>query len=175
MSVHFQREIDHLKKQILAIGAVVEERIAGAITAVMKHDGALARQIVEGDAEIDRMEINVEEECLKILALHQPVAVDLRFVVAVLKINQDLERMADLASNIGRRAEYLADMPKTEIPAQLETMSKQTQDMVKHCLDALVESNVTVARQVCKADDEIDQHNRLMHVLIQDQIRANPD
>lgn len=175
MTAHFQREIDHLKKQILAVGAVVEERIAGAIAAVMKHDATLARQIVEGDAEIDRMEIDVEEECLKILALHQPVAVDLRFVVAVLKINQDLERMADLASNIGRRAEYLADMPKIEIPVQLEKMSQHTQDMVKYCLDALVESNVVIARQVCTADDEVDQHNRQMHVLIQDQIRENPD
>jgi len=174
MTVHFQREIDHLKKQILAVGAVVEERIAGAITAVMQHDAELARQIIEGDDEIDRMEIDVEEECLKILALHQPVAVDLRFVVAVLKINQDLERMADLASNIAKRAEHLADLPKIEIPAQLAAMSKRTQDMVKHCLDALVESNVAIARRVCSADDEVDQHNRQMHVLIQDQMRENP-
>lgn len=175
MTIHFQREIDHLKKQILNVGAVVEERIAGAITAVMKHDAVLARQIVEGDHEINQMEIDVEEECLKILALYQPVAVDLRFVVSVLKINQDLERMSDLASNIGRRAEYLADMPKAVIPTELEEMSKHTQEMVKHCLDALVESNVTIAQQVCKADDEVDQHNRRMHVLIQDQIRQNPD
>ena len=175
MTVHFQREIDHLKKQILAVGAVVEERIAGAITAVMQHDAELARQIIEGDDEIDRMEIDVEEECLKILALHQPVAVDLRFVVAVLKINQDLERMADLASNIAKRAEHLADLPKIDIPAQLAAMSRRTQDMVKHCLDALVESNVAIARRVCAADDEVDQHNRQMHVLIQDQMRENPD
>ena len=175
MSVHFQREIDHLKKQILSVGAVVEERIAGAITAVLKHDGELAQQIVEGDDEINRMEIDVEEECLKILALHQPVAVDLRFVIAVLKINQDLERMADLASNIGRRAEYLADMPKIDIPAELENMSKHTQEMVKNCLDALVESNVATAQQVCTSDAVIDQHNRQMHVLIQDLIRENPD
>jgi phosphate transport system protein len=175
MTVHLQREIDLLKKKILAIGAVVEERIAGAITAVMKHDAKLARQIVEGDDEIDRMEIDVEEECLKILALHQPVAVDLRFVVAVLKINQDLERMADLASNIGRRAEHLAGLPKIDMPIQLERMSQHTQDMVKQCLDALVETNVATARQVCMADDEIDQHNRQMHVLIQDQIRERPD
>ena len=175
MTVHFQREIDHLKKQILAVGAVVEERIAGAITAVMQHDAELARQIIEGDDEIDRMEIDVEEECLKILALHQPVAVDLRFVVAVLKINQDLERMADLASNIAKRAEHLADLPKIDIPAQLAAMSKRTQDMVKHCLDALVESNVAIARRVCAADDEVDQHNRQMHVFIQDQMRENPD
>jgi len=175
MTAHFQREINLLKKKILSVGAVVEERIAGSITAVMKQDAVLARQIVTGDDEIDRMEIDVEEECLKILALYQPVAVDLRFVVAVLKINQDLERMADLASNIGRRAEHLAAMPKTEIPTQLEKMSKHTQDMVKHCLDAFVESNEVTARQVCMSDDEVDQHNRQMHVLIQEQIREKPD
>jgi phosphate transport system protein len=175
MAVHFQREIDHLKKQILAVGAVVEERISGAITAVIKHDAVLARQIADGDDEIDRMEIDVEEECLKILALYQPVAIDLRLVVAVLKINQDLERMADLASNIGRRAEYLANMTKVEIPDELKQMFKHTQDMVKRCLDAFVESDVAVARQVCIADDEVDQHNRQMHVLVQDQIREHPN
>jgi phosphate transport system protein len=175
VTAHFQREINLLKKKILSVGAVVEERIAGSITAVMKQDAELARQIAAGDDEIDRMEIDVEEECLKILALYQPVAVDLRFVVAVLKINQDLERMADLASNIGRRAEHLAAMPKAEIPTQLEKMSKHTQDMVKHCLDAFVESNEATARQVCISDDEVDQHNREMHVMIQEQIRENPD
>ncbi len=175
MTVHFQREIDLLKKKIVAISAVVEESISGAIKAVMKHDAALARQVVEGDSKINRMEIGVEEECLKVLALHQPVAIDLRFVVSVLKMNKDLERMADLAGNIGRRAEYLADMPKFEIPALLEKMSIQTQEMVKHSLDALVDSDVDLARRVLSADAEVDQYYRQMHVFIQDQIRANPD
>ncbi len=175
MSIHFQREIDHLKKKIVAVSAVVEETISGAITAVMKHDAALARQIVEGDGKINRMEIDVEEECLKVLALHQPVAIDLRFVVSVLKMNKDLERMADLAGNIGRRAEYLADMPKFDMPVLLEKMSQQTQEMVKHSLDALVDSDVELARHVLAADSEVDQCNRQMHVFFQDEIRANPD
>jgi phosphate transport system protein len=175
MSIHFLREIEHLKKKILAVSAVVEESIARSIAAVIKHDAALARQVAEGEEEIDEMEVDVEEECLKILALHQPVAVDLRFVVAVLKINNDLERMGDIAVNIASRAAYLATFPKLDIPAELEEMARRTQTMVKHSLDALVEANTELARQVCAADLEIDQYNRTMHVLVQDQIRSNPD
>lgn len=175
MSLHFLREIESLKKKILAVSAVVEESIARSIAAVIKHDAALARQVAEGEEEIDEMEVDVEEECLKILALHQPVAVDLRFVVAVLKINNDLERMGDIAVNIAKRAEYLATFPKLDIPAELEEMARRTQTMVKHSLDALVESNTELARQVCAADLEVDQYNRTMYVLIQEQIRSNPD
>lgn len=175
MSRHFQREIELLKKKILAVGSVVEESIAKAIASVMKHDAALAASVVEGDDEIDNMEVDVEEDCLKILALHQPVAIDLRFVVAVLKINNDLERMADLGVNIARRAEYLAKQPKFDVPAGMEAMAQKTQTMVKHSLDALVEADSHLARQVCLADNEVDQYNRQMHVLIQDQIRQSPD
>jgi phosphate transport system protein len=175
MSQHFQREIEHLKKKLLAVGAVVEESIARAITAVMQHDAELARQVAAGDVEVDHMEVDVEEDCLKILALYQPVAIDLRFVVAVLKINNDLERMADLAVNIARRAEYLASIPKHDVPPNLEEMARKTQEMVKHCLDAFVDADVAVAREVCAADHDVDQLNRDMHVLIQDQIRATPE
>ncbi len=175
MTVHFRREIEHLKKKILAISTVVEESIVRAIAAVMKHDAVLAQQVAAGEQEIDHMEVDIEEDCLKILALHQPVAIDLRFVVAVLKINNDLERMGDLALNIARRAEYLASVPKFDVPANLEEMAQKTQAMVKQSLDALVESDVELAHQVLAADDEVDQHNRQMHVLIQDQIRAHPE
>jgi phosphate transport system protein len=174
MSQHFQREIEHLKKKLLAVSAVVEESIARAITAVMQHDTELARQVAEGDGEVDHMEVDVEEDCLKILALYQPVAIDLRFVVSVLKINNDLERMADLASNIARGAEYLASIPKHDVPPNLEEMARKTQEMVKRSLDAFVDADVAIAREVCAADNDVDQHNRDMHVLIQDQIRATP-
>src|SRR5512134_3132077 len=136
MSQHFIREIEHLKKKILAVGAIVEERIAKAITAVVKRDAKLALEVVEGDEEIDQMEVDVEEDCLKILALYQPVAIDLRFVVAVLKINNDLERMADHAVNIARRAEYLATYPDAALPPDLEVMVQKTQTMVRESLDA---------------------------------------
>ncbi|GIX46012.1 MAG: phosphate transport system regulatory protein PhoU [Candidatus Tectimicrobiota bacterium] len=175
MSKHFQREIDNLKKKILTVGATVEERIAQAIAAVIQHDAKLAEQVAEGDEEIDMMEVEVEEECLKILALYQPVAIDLRFVVAVLKINNDLERMADLAVNIARRASYLARYPNLEVPPHLAAMAQKTQAMVKQSLDALVRQDPELARRVCAADYEVDQLNRQMHVLIQAQIRATPE
>jgi phosphate transport system protein len=175
MSQHFQREIERLKKKLLAVSAVVEETIARAITAVMQHDTELAHQVAEGDVEIDHMEVDVEEDCLKILALHQPVAIDLRFVVSVMKINNDLERMADLAVNIARRAEYLANIPKHDLPPNLEEMARKTQEMVKRSLDAFVDADVAIAREVCAADTDVDQHNRDMHVLIQDQIRTTPE
>ena len=175
MSQHFLREIETLKKKILTVGAVVEERIAQAITAVVKHDAALAQQVAEGDDEIDEMEVEVEEDCLKILALYQPVAIDLRFVIAVLKMNNDLERMADTAVNIARRAEYLAQYPLIDLPPSLAEMTQKVQAMVKRSLDALVQGDTALARKVCVADREVDQLNRAMHVRIQQEIREHPD
>jgi len=175
MSQHFLREIDTLKKKILTVGAVVEERIAQAITAVVKHDAALAQRVAEGDDEIDEMEVEVEEDCLKILALYQPVAIDLRFVVAVLKMNNDLERMADTAVNIARRAEYLAQYPQVDLPPSLAEMTQKVQAMVQQSLDALVHGDTALARKVCMADREVDQLNRAMHVRIQQEIREHPD
>ena len=175
MSQHFLREIETLKKKILTVGAVVEERIAQAITAVVKHDAALAQQVAEGDDEIDEMEVEVEEDCLKILALYQPVAIDLRFVIAVLKMNNDLERMADTAVNIARRAEYLAQYPLVDLPPSLAEMTQKVQAMVKRSLDALVQGDTALARKVCVADRKVDQLNRDMHVRIQQEIREHPD
>lgn len=175
MSRHFQREIEMLKKKILTVGAIVEERITKAIAAVIKQDAKLILEVVEGDEEINQLEVDVEEDCLKILALHQPVAIDLHFVVAVLKINNDLERMADHAVNIARRAEYLAMYANTDLPSDLEVMLQKTQTMVRQSLDALVHQDTILARHVCAADKEVDQLNRQMHVLIQQQIRENPE
>jgi phosphate transport system protein len=175
MSQHFVREIEQLKKKILVVGSIVEERIAKAIAAVIKNDARLALEVVEGDEEIDQMEVEVEEDCLKILALYQPVAIDLRFVVGVLKINNDLERMADHAVNIARRAEYLATYPNVDLPLDLEIMLQKTQAMVHDSLDALVRQDPVLARRVCASDQEVDQLNRQMHVLIQRQIRDNPE
>jgi phosphate transport system protein len=175
MSQHFVREIETLKKKILAVGAAVEERISQAIIAVVKRDAALSQQVAEGDDEIDEMEVEVEEDCLKILALYQPVAIDLRFVVAVLKMNNDLERMADTAVNIARRAEYLAKQPQVDLPPSLTDMTQKVQVMVKQSLDALVQGDTALARKVCVADREVDQLNKEMHVWVQQEIREHPD
>lgn len=109
MSKHLEREIEKLKKRILALSGLVEASVHDAVVAIERRDAALARKVIEGDIEIDHLEVDAEEEGLKILALHQPVAIDLRFIMACLKINNDLERIADLAVNIAERAVFCAN------------------------------------------------------------------
>jgi phosphate transport system protein len=135
MTRHIERQIDHLKQKILLIGTLVEEAISKAITALINRDVVLAQRVMDCDAEIDRMEVEVEEECLKILALYQPVAADLRFVVAALKMNNDLERMGDLAKNIAKRVGQLARGEQVELPEEIRPMAIKAQQMVNQCLD----------------------------------------
>src|SRR5215467_14515040 len=141
MTKHIQRQIEILKQKILYVGTLVEEAIAKAITALINRDAVLARKVMEADNIIDRMEVDVEEECLKIFALYQPVAADLRFVVAVLKINNDLERMGDLAQNIAKRVVFLTSCERFDLPGDFRSMAWKAQSMVKQSLDALVNSD----------------------------------
>ena len=113
---HLQREIDRLKRKVLALGAIVEENLRLAFQAIDQRDAAKARRVIETDVLIDQSEVDVEEECLKILALYQPVAGDLRFVAAVIKINSELERIGDLAANIAERALQLVDEHPVAVP-----------------------------------------------------------
>ena len=156
-------EINKLKKSILTMGAVVEERVLLSVKAVHERDERLARKIIDGDPEVDRLEVDLEEECLKILALHQPVAIDLRFIVSVIKINSDLERIADLAVNIAERAAFLATQSKTHVPADLSVMSEKVKIAVKKCLDAFVNMDTALAKEVIRMDDEIDGLNRSLY------------
>src|SRR3989339_962263 len=129
MSKHLQNDLERLKKAVLEIGAHVEENLTRSITSLTARDRILAEAVIEGDHEIDRREVRVEEECLKILALHQPVAKDLRFVVAILKLNNDLERVGDLAVNIAQRALSLASTARVPIPEHLEEMAQKAKIM----------------------------------------------
>src|SRR5437868_6442635 len=138
MSKHLEHQIEALKQKILLVGTLVEDAIAKAISALVNRNGDLARSIIERDSEIDSMEVDVEEECLKVLALYQPVAADLRFVVAVLKINNDLERMGDLAKNIAKRVTFLVNCDRFDLPIDFRGMANRAQAMVKLSLDALV-------------------------------------
>jgi len=175
MPRHLQREIEKLKKKILGLGAVVEESVQKAVRAMQDRDVELANKIINNDVETDRMEVDVEEECLKILALYQPVATDLRFIVAVLKINNDLERIGDLAVNIAERGAFLATQGRINIPFNFDDMVAKTQSMLKRSLDALVNHDAELAREVCLADDEVDAINRQMYIQVQDGIRAHPE
>ena len=175
MTVHLERELDRLKKKILALGAIVEERVRMAIKAMETRDRELAKKVIEADDEIDQIEVDVEEGCLKILALYQPVAIDLRFIVAVIKINNDLERIGDIAVNIAERAAFLATQGKLDIPFDFAGMAEKTQSMLKKSLDALVNMDSDLAWEVGAADDEVDAINRDMYLQVQDGIRKNID
>lgn len=153
---YWQREIENLKKLILSLGAIVEEQIQHSMLSLERWDSDLADEVISRDKEVDSLEILIEEECLKILALYQPVAKELRFVVAVLKMNNDLERMGDLASNIAKRSRYLSKKDKFELLNDFRDVSEKVQMMVKKSLDALVNTDVQLAREVLIADDEVD-------------------
>lgn len=175
MAKQLPRQIDALKQQILFVGTLVEEAIAKAISALINRDRHLANAVIEADAEIDRMEVDVEEECLKILALYQPVAADLRFVVAVLKINNDLERMGDLAKNVAKRVVFLSNNERFDLPVDFRGMATRAKAMVKDSLDALVHSDPALAQKVRESDDEVDAQRRLIEKQIEERIAAEPD
>ncbi len=159
MSKHLERDLDNLQRDLLTLAASVEEAIHKATRALQQRDPDLAREVIDGDSEIDEEENHVEEECLKVLALHQPVAVDLRRIAAALKINTDLERMADLAEDIAERALRLAQLPEIPIPEKLQRMVDLTTSMVRQSLDAFVNLDTRLARVVCRLDDEVDRYN----------------
>lgn len=156
---HLERDLDNLQRDLLQLAASVEDAIHKAIHALQDRDAGLAEEVIEGDDQIDLDENHVEEECLKILALHQPVAVDLRRIAAALKINAELERMADLAEDIAERSERLAELPEIPTPAPLQRMTDLTVSMVRQSLDAFVNLDARLARTVCRLDDEVDRYN----------------
>ncbi|RJP18587.1 MAG: phosphate transport system regulatory protein PhoU [Candidatus Abyssobacteria bacterium SURF_5] len=175
MPIHLHREIDRLKKNVLHLGAVVEENVFRAVKSIEDRDVKLAKKVLEVDAEIDKMEVEVEEDCLKILALNQPVAIDLRFLIAMLKLDNDLERIGDLAVNIAERSIYLANNPPTNVSFEYREMTRKTEAMLRKSLDALVNLNIELAREVCAADDEIDAIERKIVEQAQEAIKKYPD
>jgi phosphate transport system protein len=176
MSKHLlQKEIENLKKKILHLGAICEDRVRMAIQAIEKRDTDLATNVIARDIEIDNMEVEIEEDCLKILALYQPVAGDLRYIISVLKINNDMERIGDLAVNIAEHAAFLAVQQDLELNLDFSGMAHKARIMLKQSLDALINLSVTLAHSVCVADDEIDKINREMYGRIQEMIQTRPD
>lgn len=159
MSKHLERDLESLQRDLLTLASSVEEAIHKATRALEQRDSMLAEEVIEGDNQIDEDENHVEEECLKILALHQPVAVDLRRIAAAMKINSELERMADLAEDIAERAQHLAQLPPIPMPTKLQRMTDLATSMVRQSLDAFVNLDARLARVVCRLDDEVDRYN----------------
>jgi len=175
MTKHLESDLDQLQRDVLSLAASVEEAIYKAIESLQTRDLELAQQVITGDEPIDQQENRVEEECLKILALHQPVASDLRRIATVFMINTDLERMADLAVDIAERAASMAGGPAIKVPAKLQRMTDLTTTMVRDALDAFVHLDADAARTVCRMDDEVDRCNVEIIQEIIGIMRLSPD
>jgi len=173
MAIIFLREIEILKERVLRLSIDVEDRLRKALQAVATQDVTLAQAVIAGDEEIDQREVAIEEECLKLLALHQPVASDLRFVIATLKLNNDLERIGDLAVNIADRARLLANAPQPGIGLPLDRMGVLAIGMLCKVFQAFMDHDARLAVEVVASDDEVDNLNREMITTVVARMRAN--
>ena len=174
MAQRLQGEHNELKKKLLKLSAIVEEVVILAVKSIAERDSGLAARIIDEDIEIDHMEVNLEEDCLKLLALYQPVAIDLRFIVAALKINNDLERIGDLAVNIAERSVFLATQEKVDFPFDFPAMAETVKKMVRKSLDAFVKMDEDLAHEVMVIEEGMDILHREMYGKIEAVIRANP-
>jgi phosphate transport system protein len=159
METHFQKELQGLKEDLLNMAALIEEAISTAVQSLVKRDSDLARRTFEGEDRINGMEIDIDDRCLKLLALRQPMAADLRFITSAMKIITDLERMGDQAVNIAERAISLIQEPLLKPYIDIPKMAEITQSMVKDVLDAFVNDDSKLARSVCERDDIVDGLN----------------
>ncbi len=177
MSIHMNNEMDKLKKKILFLCAKVEENVQQAVKAFITKDKVLATSVINMDDEIDQIEIDVEEECLKILALYQPVAIDLRYIISMLKINIDLERIGDLAVNIAEKVayHYIAPSDAIMIPFDYKKLVDKVKNMLKDSIDAMVKYDAEKAMEVCKSDDEVDEINAQMHARLREEMHKHPE
>ena len=169
MTKHLQRDLEGLERRMLFLAGEVEEAVRRSIRALLDRRPELAERVIDGDDEIDRREVELEEECLKVLALHHPVASDLRFIVASLKIENDLERIADLAANIAERAVSLSARSELAVPARIRDMVEHCARMLRNSIDAFVRGDAELARRICAEDVEVDRANRL---IIQELLEA---
>ena len=175
MTKNFLKELEKIKRQILALGSMVEERVHMAVMAVEKNDAELAERIIKTDYEIDEMEVEIEEDCLKVLALYQPVAIDLRFLIAVIKINNDLERIGDQAVNIAERVAVTAKRDPVDFFFDYAVMGEKAQTMLKMSLESLINMDDDLAFKVVTLDDEVDQIKEDAYDRIKKAVKEHPD
>jgi phosphate transport system protein len=175
MATHLTTAMETLKKMLLSLAALSEEQLEQSVKAFKERNAVLARSVIEKDSEIDRIEVDLEEECLKTLALYQPVAYNLRFIVSVLKINNDLERIGDLAVNISQRCVGLAEYGALEGPFEFLPMAQKAQLMLKQSIDSLIEQNTDLARNVIREDPELNRIHHLNHKAVYKLIPQHPE
>jgi phosphate transport system protein len=156
MQRHFHEEMELLKQTLLAMGGLVEDQIRRVMRALVERDGELAREVIDRDRQVNTYDVEIDEKCVELLALHQPKAGDLRFITTAMKIVTDLERIGDQAVNIAQRAIELGREPQLKPYIDLPRMAEKAEQMVKESLDAFVNRDTAAARRVCAADDQVD-------------------
>jgi phosphate transport system protein len=154
---HFDREIEHLKQLLLRMGAMVEESMSESIRALLQRDSDAAQRVIDADNAIDRMELEIDQHTIELIAMMQPAAVDLRFVAAAMKITPELERVADLAVDVCERAIELNREPPLKPLLDIPSLARIAQEMVRQSLDAFVRRDAALAREVIARDDEVDR------------------
>lgn len=175
MSKHLERDLEMLERSLLAQSSVAEDMVRLAARCLCDQTTGELRDLAQQEPRVNQREVLIEEECLKILALHQPVATDLRRVATILKLNGDIERIADLAVNIGERVQAMADLPVIPIPAGLEEMTSAAITMVREALDAFVDLDADAARRVCQRDDVVDDLNDDVINALHEVMRRRPE
>ncbi|MBN2754384.1 MAG: phosphate signaling complex protein PhoU [Candidatus Goldbacteria bacterium] len=157
MERHFDEELNDLKKKVLKIQSLVETAIMQSVKALVERDSELAEKVIENDQEIDLLEIMIDRQCLELLAKRQPMAVDLRFITSIQKINNDLERIGDLAINVAYASKYLSKHPPLKPMIIIPAMAEETRQMLKDAMLSFVDENSALAREICKKDSQIDE------------------
>lgn len=175
MTKHLDRELQSLRSSLVKQFGIVEQMIQRSVRSLVERNADLADQVIAGDAQVDKTDIYIEEECLKLLALHQPVATDMRWLVTVVKTNSELERMADLACNIAERAKSLSFLPLYPVPDEIHEMVSISTRMVRDALDSFVERDPEKAAAVINEDDRVDALNRKVIDQLQETMRQTPD
>jgi len=175
MSMHFHREVDRLIEDLISFGESIEDQLNDSISALMERNVVGARRVIKNDGDMDQIEVEMEEECLKLLALHQPLANDLRQIVSILKINCDLERVGDHAANIAQRVIDLDGLPSVELPGEILAMSKQARLMLRISLLSFVESDEMLTQGIFEMELEVNELNKTIFRQQIDAIGGAPD
>lgn len=173
--IRFHQELDELKHRILAMAGMAEQSIDLAVQAYSMRDAALCQRVLNNEAAINRAEREVDEFAIDLLAMQQPMAVDLRFILAVIKINADLERVGDQAVNIAQRVMNMIQLPPADLPVDIPAMATRVRNMVRDALRAFIEGDTELAKHVLEADDEIDRMNHEAFASLSGCMQSRPD
>ncbi|MCB9063064.1 MAG: phosphate signaling complex protein PhoU [Halobacteriovoraceae bacterium] len=175
MAVHLEKAIDKLRWQLQELMKIIEDNFILSIESLAEGSIEKAKKVIDTDQKVNAAEVTIEEECLKILALHQPVAIDLRFVITVLKVNNDLERIGDLTANIAQRAKFISSNNFKVTSIDYKEMSDITLNMLRKSINSVLNQNVALAKEVCEMDEVVDEINRNMHQAHYELIKQNPN